>query len=236
MLQHFLVTICSFFAVYSIKHQQVVEVRNECLPVAHSGKLLLIGMEKGVDTYTTRDNASKPFITFPSGYVNSMQIYGNLLYLLHGTDETLFIKVYKLDGEFICSWEHEDLCDYINQFVVINNKVLVPSRVTRSIVGYTLKGERVGKDIDIREMIRSVTLICSTKRQHLIFSQQGLSQLICVSPTGDYLWQTRIRFTPYGITTDRLGMVLATYVSSYDRSGKDRRIDLCALDSTTGKL
>jgi hypothetical protein len=90
-----------------------VDVSNGYLFVTYQDKKMFVGVNviEGI--------RSSRFITLDGGSVCSIHIYNQLIYLLVGI---WTVKVYRLDGQFVQSWKHEDSSNTINKLLSSTTK------------------------------------------------------------------------------------------------------------------
>lgn len=218
------------FVATGMSPQAAVSVSGPCFAVTYHEKKLFVGVNGGaVDVI--EDNECRRFITVAGGgTVHSIQIHNQLIYLLDGRPWS--VRVYRLDGSFVQSWNHEDSCKKINKFVIINNKIYIASRSNKKIICYTLSGDRTNNDIHIEEMSdQSMTGMCVSHRRHIIMSQFMEPSLVtCIDPdTGDRRWTVPDLVYPDGITTDVSGRIIVS------TGGKNKSVRLEILDADTGE-
>ena len=109
-----------------------------------------------------------------------MRVYDHHLYLLaYQTSGLWSIRKYILNGDFVLSWEHDDYKLRVNQFVINDDTLYVPSISTNSIKQYTTLGESIDSHIPV-VLNNSVTCVCLTPGRHLVMFQDYPSLVMCV--------------------------------------------------------
>jgi len=123
------------------------------------------------------------------------------------------VKVYTLDGNEVASWCHEFCSE--SQLVIIDNQVVIPNRIRKTITVYSLAGEVVQCFSCSLLPERSAIFICAADRRCVVVSDYTSSQVFKLDlTTGKVMWTCKDVPKPRGVTCYRSRYILVTNLSS----------------------
>ena len=155
----------------------------------------------------TGDSSPFEFVRACVGYVSSVQVYNNELYVLSANANTVY--VYGLDKQLKRSWSRTPSSGKIsyNKLRVVNRKICVPSG--DSIMVYTCQGKLV-KEIHCPSTISWKALaVCGY--DSVILSDYGADSVSRINiDSGEVMWTSKHVQGPEGVVCYKESYVLVT--------------------------
>ena len=162
----------------------------------------------------TGDSSPYEFVSACAGYVSSVQVYNNELYVLSANANMVY--VYGLDKQLKRSWSRTPSSGKIsyNKLRVVNGKICVPSG--DAIMVYTCQGELV-KEIHCPSTISWKALaVCGY--DSVVLSDYGADSVSRINiDSGEVMWVSNRVTRPQGVVCFKNRYVLVTNYGSETR-------------------
>jgi len=184
-----------------------------------------VGYDNGVMRVNRNYKVTKKFL-FPieEDYcVSSIAVNNDRIYTLSSDS---IVRVHDLEGKSITRWIHAEKSKLINQLTTINNQIAILDRLNKTLVFYSLSGERVNT---LPCPLLTDTIVClSAADNNSIIISQLYSPLVYKVDTssGDIIWQCKEVAEPLGVTCYRDEFVLV--------ADGTKPTQLCVLSLHTG--
>jgi len=184
----------------SIELINTVEVYPSCTSVHTYKGVTYAGCRGGVDRIDENNKVTKSFIYLKGSSVWSISVHNDRIYTL-STGST--VRVHDLEGRSITSWTHTDNSMWINQLVIITNRIAIPDRLTKTLVFYSLNGEVVNT-LPCPLLTDTAVRMSAADDNSIIISQSDSSLVYKVDTSpGDIIWQCKDVAKPCGVTCYR---------------------------------
>ncbi|KAF6022177.1 hypothetical protein EB796_019504 [Bugula neritina] len=159
-------------------------------------------------------------------HVEGIAILNDVMYsLVTLGDESVYIYVHDLTGNYVNHWKHPDLAYSYNKITVVGNKLVVPDRQHGQLMVYSLYGEVL--DQIACGLNTCMAVACANSELVVVSDSEASTVFIINIVTGETLWSCQTVGKPQGVVCYRNSCVLV-----YSRSSEM----LCVLDIGTGKL
>ncbi|XP_067949162.1 uncharacterized protein [Watersipora subatra] len=221
----------------SITLLQTIELSSNPISVCQHEGVTYVGLNNG--TVSRIDNKLKLHNSFISltGWVESISVHENRLYMLVSGSETLKVCVYDLSGREMTTWDHpsHDYC--CNMLTVAAGKVVVADPLNKRVTVYSLTGKTLHNISCSLLSDNNIVTICAGYGDDVIIADYHTDKIIRLNiTTGDIMW-TVTHPNPIGLVCYRdyilvaAGVTISIYTLSYVTG---ERVSIMAHDEIYG--
>ena len=158
-----------------------------------------VGNFGSVDRILEADFTREHFLTV-GGYVESISIHNDIIYMLVENGEEFRVHVYNIYGASLSSWRHEDrLSEESGSLTVVADKLVVADRLNKRLTVYSLNGDVI-KNIYVQEVSLGPVELCTLDNSSVILSCTDESTLLRINiDTEQVMWTSDCIEEPGGV-------------------------------------
>ena len=193
----------------SIKLLRTVRVGAGPISVCHHDGVTYVGNDKEftIDRITADGEVQKNFIKL-DGYVSSLMISNDELFVAVCVNWKYKIEVFNLEGQLVRSWKHDDCRNYLNKLGICGDRIVFANRTNKTLAVYNSDGQLI-KSVPLPQLERFRVALTSAGDHSVFVSHCESNSVFKVNiSTGETLWTSKHVQQPQSIVCYRDGYVL----------------------------